>query len=31
MLRTGGVANLPEYEDIRRFITDNELDARLLI
>ena len=31
MLRTGGVANLPDYEDIRRFITDNELDARLLI
>ena len=31
MLRTGGVANLPDYEDIRRFITDNELDERLLI
>ena len=31
MLRKGGATNLPDYEDIKKFIVDNELDARLLI
>ena len=31
MLRPGGAANLPDYEDIRKFIIDNELDRKLLI
>ena len=31
MLRPGGVSNLPGYEDIKQFIIDNELDAKLLV
>ena len=31
MLRKGGATNLPDYEDIKKFIVDNELEARLLI
>lgn len=31
MLRPGGVSNLPDYEDIRKFIVDNELDPKLMI
>ena len=31
MMHKGGAANLPDYADIRKFIIDNELDAKLLI
>lgn len=31
MLRTGGAAGLPDYEDIKKFVLENELDTKLLI
>ncbi len=31
MLRAGGAANLPDYNEIRRFIINNELDSKLLV
>lgn len=31
MLKSGGANNLPGYEDIRKFVLENELDRKLLI
>ena len=31
MLRKGGALRVPDYEDIRRFVIENELDPKLLI
>ena len=31
MMRKGGAANMPSYDDIKKFIIDNELDPKLLV